>query len=413
MYLSLSTIAISLVGRAAIDKFIALGGGPDLLASWAQLQSVMDLVSGAAVAGVAPGVSVLVAQSADREGRRNLLLTGMALGLGLGLPVLIFIALFHVLPWNFSAHPWLKGWLLAPEWTVAAIAGWLSIGMSMLNAYLIGARRQRAICGLAAFMAATGVVIAALAGQRNVISAVLGFHAAAGAAVMGWFVWQWLRSSDSVRFVRFRELSVFALPGLAIGICSPLSFLIIRNCIGESLSTHEVGLLHALWRASDWITAMAGGVLSLYWLPRMASAAGAAQWSRLLRRAFLEVVVPSALALALLAWLSSSALHVLFTDKFELPFHVSALILAGDAVRVLAWLFLFALYARKATRLIAIGELLSLPLFAAILLWLGDTMTPTKIGAMWLLTYAIYAGFNAYALARVMRSSAIERSKAT
>ena len=66
MYLSLSTIAISLVGRAAIDKFIALGGGPDLLASWAQLQSVMDLVSGAAVAGVAPGVSVLVAQSAAR-----------------------------------------------------------------------------------------------------------------------------------------------------------------------------------------------------------------------------------------------------------------------------------------------------------------------------------------------------------
>lgn len=45
MYLSLSTIAISLVGRAAIDKFIALGGGPDLLAFWAQLQSV-TLLSG-------------------------------------------------------------------------------------------------------------------------------------------------------------------------------------------------------------------------------------------------------------------------------------------------------------------------------------------------------------------------------
>lgn len=410
MYLSLSTIAISLVGRAAIDKFIALGGGPALLASWAQLQSVMDLVSGAAVAGVAPGLSVLVAQSAARESHRNLVLTGIALGLGLGFPILILIVLFHVLPWNFSAHPWIKDWMLPSEWFVAAAAGWLSIGMSMLNAYLIGARRQRAIFGLAVFMAAAGIGIAALAGQGNVISAVLGFHAAAGTAVMCWLAWQRLRSSDSVRFVRFRELGVFALPGLVVGICSPLSFLIVRNCIGESLSMDEVGLLHALWRASDWITTLAGGVLSLYWLPRMASAADAAQLSPLLRRAFLEVVVPSTLALALLACLSSSALHVLFTDTFELPFHVSALILAGDAVRVLAWLFLFALYARRATRLIAIGELLSLPLFAASLLWLGDTMTPTKIGAMWLLTYAVYAGFNAYALARVMRTPAIERS---
>jgi len=203
------------------------------------------------------------------------------------------------------------------------------------------------------------------------------------------------------------------LPGLVIGICSPLSFLIVRNCIGESLSTHEVGLLHALWRASDWITALASGVLSLHWLPRMASAADTAQLSPLLRRAFLQVVVPSTLALALLAWLSSSALHVLFTDKFELPFHVSALILAGDAVRVLAWLFLFALYAPRATRLIAIGEFLSLPLFATSLLWLGDAMTPTRIGAMWLLTYVIYAGFNACALARVMRPPTIERSNVT
>lgn len=127
----------------------------------------MDLVSGAAVAGVAPGLSVLVAQSAAGDSHGNLLLTGMALGLGLGLPVLISIVFFHVLPWNFSAYPWLKGWLLPPEWVVAAIAGWLSIGMSMLNAYLIGARRQRAICGLAVFMAAAGIGIAASPHRRR------------------------------------------------------------------------------------------------------------------------------------------------------------------------------------------------------------------------------------------------------
>jgi O-antigen/teichoic acid export membrane protein len=413
MYLSMPTIAIGLIGRAAIDKFIALSGGPNLLGSWAQLQSVMDLVSGVAVAGVAPGLSVLVAQSAKNENQKNLLLTGIALGLGLGLPVLVSVVVFQLLTWNLSAHPWLKGWLLPSEWAFAAVAGWLSIGVSMLNAYLIGERRQHSIFWLAAFMSLSGIGVAAFAGQQNVIHAVLGFQAAAGALVIGWSAWQLLRSSVSIHFVHFRELSVFALPSLAIGICSPLSFLIIRNCIGESLSTHDVGLIHALWRASDWVTVLASGVLSLYWLPRMAKASSSAELRILLRRAFYKVVVPSALALSILAWLSSSALKVLFTDKFELPFHVSILILGGDAVRILAWLFLFSLYACKATRLIAMGELLSLPLFASSLLLLGDSMTLTKIGAMWLLTYTIYAGFNAYAVARVMRSSGIRTSKVT
>ena len=412
MYLSIPTIAIGLIGRAAIDKFIALSGGPNLLASWAQLQSVMDLVSGVAIAGVAPGLSVLVAQSARSENRKNILLTGTALGLDLGLPVLISIVLFQWLTWNYSGQ-WMKGWLLPSEWAVAAVAGWLSIGMSMLNAYLIGARRQYSIFWLAAFMALSGTGVAAFAQRHNVIHAVLVFQAAAGTLVIGWFAWRLLRSSASVHFARFRELSVFALPSLAIGICSPLSFLIIRNCIGEFLSTRDVGLIHGLWRASDWVTVLAGGVLSLYWLPRMAKASNHAELHQLLRRAFYNVVVPSALALAILALLASSALKVLFTDKFELPFHVSVLILAGDAVRVLAWMFLFALYACKATRLIAVGELLSLPLFASSLLLLGDSMTLTKIGAMWLATYTIYAGFNAYAVARVMRSTGMRRSKAT
>ena len=404
MYLSIATIAIGLIGRAAIDKFIALSGGPHLLADWAQLQSVMELVNGVAVAGIAPGLSVLVAQAAASENRQQLLLSAIAIGLALGLPFLIAMIYFEGFIGSDRELPWLKGWLLPTGWAVAAAAGWLSIGMGMLNAFLIGVRRQYSIFWLAALMALFGTAVAAFAAPHNVIHAVLIFQAAMGTLVIVWFAWRLLRSRVSIHFARLRELSIFVWPSLAIGICSPLSFIIIRNCIGEALSTRDVGLIHGLWRASDWVTVLAGGVLSLYWLPRMAKAANHAELRGMLRRAFLEVVVPSTVALAILALLTSTALKVLFTAQFELPFHVSMLILAGDAVRVLAWLFLFALYACKATRLITIGEVLSLPLFAASLVWLGDAMTPAMIGVMWLLTYTIYAGFNAYAVVRVMRA---------
>jgi O-antigen/teichoic acid export membrane protein len=242
---------------------------------------------------------------------------------------------------------------------------------------------------------------------------VLVFQVVMGALVFGWSAWRLVQSRVAVHFARFRELRAFALPSLVIGICSPLSFLIIRNCIGEFLSPHDVGLIQGLWRVSDWVTAVAGGVLSLYWLPRMAAAPDHAELRQLLKRALLNVMVPSALVLAVLALLSSFALKVLLSDEFELPLHVSILILTGDAVRVLSWLYLFVLYACKATRLISLGELLSLPLFASILLFLGDSMTLTRIGAAWLLTYAIYAGFNAFAVSRVMRTPGMKNSKAT
>ena len=53
------------MGRAAVDKVLALRGGADLVAYWAQVGSVIELLAGVAVTGVAMGLSVLVAQGAE------------------------------------------------------------------------------------------------------------------------------------------------------------------------------------------------------------------------------------------------------------------------------------------------------------------------------------------------------------
>ena len=44
-------ILIDLIGRAGLDKVLALAGGPAIVALWAQLQSVVELVSTVALAG--------------------------------------------------------------------------------------------------------------------------------------------------------------------------------------------------------------------------------------------------------------------------------------------------------------------------------------------------------------------------
>jgi hypothetical protein len=74
---------------------------------------------------------------------------------------------------------------------------------------------------------------------------------------------------------------------------------------------------------------------------------------------------------------------------------------AGDALRMLSWIFLFGLFARGAGWAVTAGELLSLPLFAVLLFLLPGPLSLPVIGLAWMLAYAVYAGFNLWALRRV------------
>ncbi len=80
-------ILIDLLSRAGLDKMLALTGGPDTVALWAQLQSVVELVSSVAGAGVLSGLTVMVAQARALHDERKLLRDALRLGLTTSLAV--------------------------------------------------------------------------------------------------------------------------------------------------------------------------------------------------------------------------------------------------------------------------------------------------------------------------------------
>ena len=93
-------------------------------------------------------------------------------------------------------------------------------------------------------------------------------------------------------------------------------------------------------------------------------------------------------------------LEALYDATFSAPAPPVALLFAGSLVRIAAWIPLFALYAARRTRAIAIGELLSLPLFAALVLLYAERLTLELIGLLWIGAYAAYAAFNFWMCAR-------------
>jgi len=235
--------------------------------------------------------------------------------------------------------------------------------------------------------------------------------------IIGSAIWRYLRKLSRAgekhenETEYFCKLVKFVPVGLAIGIMSPVSMLLIRTLLSGMLSWGDVGFMQALWRSTEWVTATAAGVLSLVFLPRFSSTYGSARFKSEILRAGMIVMIPAACLLLLIYLNQRAMLAALYDARFVVSNETAALFMLGCWIRIASWLFLFGLFAAHRTWLIVAGEILSLPLFA-LLLWLfADGMTLELAAQLYLASYLAYLGFNAAALLHSSRKAAGIRSE--
>jgi hypothetical protein len=395
---ALAVVAAGLLGRAAIDKALALEGGAEAVATWAQLTSVFEVVCGPALAGVGTGVTVLAARHVQPGERRVLLAGALRLGLAMSTAMLaaVLLAALTVPEAMAASYP---AWLLA----LAAGAGWIATAGGISHGYWIGTRESGRMLAFAVASAALPAAIAFVAdgGTARGLAAITLAQAIPALVLAAALPWKTGRTDD---FRARRMLARYLLPGISIGILSPASLFAARAIMASQISWESAGVVQALWRASDWIAMIASGVLSIRFLPALSSASGPAQFDAQLRRAVKVVLLPACVASLMLYAFRHEVLATLYDARFRLPDGAAATLLAGSALRVAAWVPLFALYAQGRTRAIALGEFLSLPLFVALLaLWPGR-LDVEAVGWAWLAAYAVYAAFNVALVVGPLRS---------
>lgn len=378
-----------------LDKVLAVVDSPAMVAMWAQLQSVVDLVSGVTITGVAQGLTVLIAQAQNRQEQAALLRAALKLG-----PLVsIIVALLFVL-----ALPFMAGWLAhgrldANLLALAALTGCIAVMPGLMSAYWLGLHRQQRVLQFAMLgsVPLLMVALAAFFGMHIAGMALLQCGALMlAAAPMGWYLHRVARHAEDA--AALRKLAHFIVAGLAIGIMSPASMLLVRGTLADELSWNDAGLMQALWRATEWVTSCAAGVLSLIFLPRLSAANGTAGFNQELRHAALIVLLPSAMLLWLIFSNQRGVLALLYDARFAVSDQAAALFMLGCMLRIGAWVFLFALFAARRAWLIGIGEVLSLPLFAWMLWRHAEHMTLERAALFYCITYLVYLLFNAGAV---------------
>ena len=403
-------ILIDLLGRAGLDKVLAIAGGPTLVGLWAQLQSVVELVGAVTAAGVLQGLTVLVAQASESRDERGLLRDALKLGLATSLAAGLIVAL---------ASPELTVWLTQKRiandlFLLAALTGWLAVVPATLNAYWLGKHQQQRMLGLALLTSLTLLLVAASAWSGMSLRGLVWVQSLV-AAIIGILIWHYMQGLSGVRgdvgdgAAYFRKLLKFVPVGLVIGIMSPASMLLVRSMLSSTLSWSDVGFLQALWRSTEWVTASAAGVLSLIFLPRFSSTYGSAEFRKEMSRAGVTVLVPAACLLLLIFFNQRSMLAALYDARFVVSDKTAGLFMLGCWIRIAAWLFLYGLFSAHRTGLIMAGEILSLPLYA-LLLWLfADGMTLERSALLYLVSYLVYLVFTAASLRYASRNAAVAR----
>jgi len=372
---------------------LALRGGADLVALWAQLSSLIEVVSGVALAGLGTGLAVYAARTSSLERQRQLLREALKIGLIVALPV----AVAGVAAGLFYGDLLAGGKLSGPVLALGAGVGWIAVIPGLIGSLWLGQQRRDLMLAVALASALLGVGVAWLAPAGRLLALLAAAQAVPAVIVL--FIG---RPADRAGRFRSRShpLRRYVLPSVAIGILSPASTLVARAVVGDALSWHEAGVLQALWRLSDWVCGFAGGVLSVHYLPQLAAARERARFAAVLRAAALRTLVPSAAVLALFFALHRPLLAALYDETFRASNLAVALLFAGSLARIGAWVAMFGLYARRRTRALALGEFLSLPLFAFFALAAGRSLTLELAGLFWLVAFCAYLAFNVAALRR-------------
>lgn len=397
LLVALAVIFAGLLGRAAIDKILALRAGPESVALWAQLQSIADLVAGVTMAGVAQGLTVLVAQAPNEAVRRRLLRAAMYSGLAVSGTAALVLALGAS-----SISVWVTGGAVGPGMVAfAAATGCLVVVPGLLTTFWLGRGQRDRILWLTCATALVTAGAAYFAVPQAIAASVLAAQAFA-ALVAGGVAYAWMSAGPPGRAhgVEVARLHRYVVAGLSIGILSPVSVLIARRTLSDALSWSDAGVVQALWRSSEWITSLAAGILWLVVLPRLSSAHRTERFFPELARAAIVTLAASA-GLMLLLWLNQAAvLETLYDARFAIPDRAAALFLIGDWLRIGSWVFMYALFAMQRTVSIAVGELLSVPLFAALLVLNREGLGLDRAGLMYCLSYAAYFAFLAAAVMR-------------
>jgi len=361
-----STI-IKVLSGFVINKFLSIYVGPSGLALVGQLRDFVGTVLSFSNGAITSGVIKYTAQYQTIEEKQKIFSTSIIISLVcsfiVGLLIFIFsdslsieilktneyISVFQILAFTivlFSLNTLLQSILNGQKEIKKYIL--VNISSSIFSLFFTSFLVYK--------FHLVGALYAIVLNQSVIFFVTLGFIIKSR-----WFKLQYFLQGIDKESVK--NLFQYSLMAITSALTVPISYIIIRNYIGENLSWDDAGYFQGIKYISDMYLMVVTTSLGVYYLPRLSEIQDTKELKQEIISGY-KIIMPIVIILAFGIYIFRElAVHIAFTDKFLPMLELFKWQLIGDIIKIASWLLGYVMLAKTMTKVFIITEVLFSVLF--------------------------------------------------
>jgi PST family polysaccharide transporter len=354
-------VGVKMLTLLGLNKILAVYVGPAGYASLGQFQNAVQMISTLASGAINTGVTKYTAEYHEDEAKQR------AVWRTAGTIALVGSVLLSVLVFVFRAD--LAQWFLS-DVRLAPVFGWFAATLvlfvfnTLLLAILNGKKdiHRYVVANIAGSVFAL-LVTSVMVVQRGLMGALVGF---AVYQSLAFFVTlalcvrtPWFRMSQLVGRMDkevTNNLAKYTAMALTSAATVPLSHMLIRDHLGQTLGWEAAGYWEAMWRLSAAYLMLVSSTLSVYYLPRLSELQTSAEIRKEILAGY-RVILPVVLVCALVVYgLREFIIKSLFSAEFMPMETLFFWQLVGDVLKIASWLMGFVLTAKAMLGFYVVSE---------------------------------------------------------
>lgn len=388
-------VSIKMVTLLGINKILAIYVGPTGYAALGQFQNAIQMITTFSSGAVNSGVTKYTAEyHGDEVKQRRVWRTAGTIALTGSVTTGIIIALF-----NQSLGRW-----LLKDASYGSVFLWFAATLvlftfnTLLLAIINGKKEigRYVISNIAGSLFALLVttVMAMQFGLYGALVALAVYQSLAFFVTLficykaPWFKISYLVGGiDREAIINLSKYTVMALTSAA---CVPISHILVRNHLGETLGWSAAGYWEAMWRLSTAYLMLVTTTLSVYYLPRLSELKRPSEIKHEIVQGYKIILPVAAISGLLIYLLRDLIISVLFTKDFSPMRELFAWQILGDTLKVGSWLLAYLMLGKAMIKLFVISEIVFAVTFVVMTWIFTDFMGLRGVVFAHAVNYAMY-----------------------
>ena len=154
-----------------------------------------------------------------------------------------------------------------------------------------------------------------------------------------------------------KKVGGYILMAITSAVMVPTSMILFRNVLVAKVGWDLAGQWQAVWKISEVYLSVVTVSLSTYYLPKLSSLSSLVEIKIEIQKT-MAIILPVIIVLASSIYLLRDFLVMfLFTEEFSNASELFLIQLAGDVIKVIAWLYAFPMITRGATKWFVFSEI--------------------------------------------------------